>query len=504
MDKPYARWQSLYTANTISAAGKVTGLALRYGADLASAVTCTGVTLKLGHTNATDLSTTFSSNIGTGQGSQSTVLANASITFPAAATGAWQTISFTTPFDYNGRDNLLVEFELPYACSGSFPEAFDNAAGLVTVWTFASGSPTGGTNTFTPNVRLTFAGGDDAVEFGGVSNANIFGPLYRNMMLYLASDITGTGPITGIGMQVNATTVAGTYTYTLKLGHTTVSALTATFADNYNAGGASTIVTNGTFTIPAGIPTGDYVWIPFPGSFTYNGTDNLIVDFDLSSASATNNMRYTSGSGGGSARIAGGTTGSSVANIGIAGSRVNMIFRFNGGKMLVGLGAGSNSGQALGSGSAGQIQSLYSNTMLGTSGTINAVYLRLFSGTTPTSASLTNYKLYMGHTTKNILSVADTYASNMDENAAVFTGTLTVPAGLKAGDWVKIPLSSPFAYDVRKNLSILFATDAGPIDNRVSVTAYTTVLSVGRNDNNVLTPTWTYPGILDLAVDISK
>ena len=183
-----------------------------------------------------------------------------------------------------------------------------------------------------PNMQFLFSGGDDAVEYGGAGSSDLpFGSLHRTQMLYLASEINGAGPITGIALQTSATTTTGSYTYTLKLGHTTLSELTTSFAANYNAGMPSTLVSSGSFTIPAGVPAGEYIWIPFPGTFTYNGQDNLIVDIDVSSGTVLNAMRFTEGVGAG--RMLGGATGSDGTTMWTGTSMLNTKFRFNGGPL---------------------------------------------------------------------------------------------------------------------------------------------------------------------------
>ena len=75
----YARWQNLYTADTISASGRLMGIAVKYESVLVSAVTCTGVTIKVGHTNVTALTNIFANNVATGRGGQTTVLSHGGI-----------------------------------------------------------------------------------------------------------------------------------------------------------------------------------------------------------------------------------------------------------------------------------------------------------------------------------------------------------------------------------------------------------------------------------------
>jgi hypothetical protein len=43
----------------------------------------------------------------------------------------------------------------------------------------------------------------------------------------------------------------------------------------------------------------------------------------------------------------------------------------------------------------------------------------------------------------------------------VFSGAFSLPGGLKEGDWIEIPLSTPFTYDAGKNLVIQLSSDHG-------------------------------------------
>ena len=374
---------------------------------------------------------------------------------------------------------------------------------------------TGATWDSLAHMKLTFAGGDDKIDLGGAgSNPWPFdlatvGVSERPRMqnLYLASEINGSGPVTGIAFQMNATSPGGNYTYSLKLGHSTLAVLGSIFADNYS-GSPRTVANAVTFSIPAGIPAGEWVWVPIPdGVFTYNGTDNLIVEVAASAGTASTPLRFASIAG---RRVwVNDTTG--TATSGAVDPVVNHIaLRFHGAPVQVMPLTTSSSSQVLGSVSTGgQIQNLYDSTSLGTGGRITNVAVRL-SGATPVATSLANYKVYMGHTAKTQYIVADTYASNMDENMPVFNGTLTIPAGLKQGDWVNIPLQTPFTYDPSKNLSILFTSDFGVVGNEVSMHADSTrfpVHAVGRNDNTVDTsgtPGWTFDGAANVQLQIEK
>jgi len=336
---PYIRVQHLYSGtsgaagNRIQGSGYVTAVAFRSNS-ATPGFTCPDVTIKMGHTSATLLTTTFADNVEQGKGPLVTVLQNKQIAAPAGDVGDYIRLDLDTPFYFNGVDNLVVEYIRNGACSSTISLQFDYTTPPDQALDTVKPADAAGSLMQPPNMQFMFSGGDDAVEYGGASSSNLpFGRLYRMQMLYLASDINGSGPITGIALQANATTTSGSYTCTLRLGHTTLSALTSSFVENFNAGMPSTIVSNGSVTIPAGIPAGEYIWIPFPEAFIYNGQDNLIVDIDVSMGTVLNVMRYTDEVGAG--RLRGGATGSNTASIWSGASMLNMTFRFNGGKILL-------------------------------------------------------------------------------------------------------------------------------------------------------------------------
>ena len=485
--------QHLYTAAEIGGSGMITKIRLQQTSATAAAVTCPNITVKMGHTIVTALTVTFANNVETGKGTEQTVLSNATVTIPAAPANSWIDITFATPFYYNGMDNLVVDIERATACSdtvmtSTFTAATNRRAVSMTADATAGTADynaiiaNGGADTIQNGMQFVFAGGDDAVEFGGVSSGNApFGPPWRMQALYLSSDVSGTGPITGIGMQAFGTTVAGSYTYTLKLGHTTLSALTATFADNYNVGVPSTIVTSGSFTIPAGVPAGQYIWIPFPGTFSYNGHDNLIVDIDVSNAStASNNFTFKSGF---TDRMAFGSPGSSVMDIGMSVWLPHMKFRFNGGTMDTVTAGGLYDDYPFSSSYSPKRQYFYPATMLGTKGSINKIALRL--ATDSNAGTYNNFEVVMGHTVLTALTA--TFASNMTGANTVYNGSFPIPAGMKAGDWIEIPLSSGFAYDGTSNLVVQIATDAGSAQNNIFINGSSAAYHLSTNDRTIAT-----------------
>lgn len=431
----YRRAMHLYRASDIKGAGYVKAVSFRLNGDLAAAVTCPNTTVRLGHTSKTQfdgIDNTFAGYVEEGKGSFVTMIDNTTVSIPTGSAGAYYALNFTTPFYYNGVDNLIVDVERTTVCSGEVGNKMETGVGYNGQLYSSSSPATGNASANYQQIKLTFAGGDDAITFGGASSN--FWPFSQEMprvqMLYLADEIDGSGPITGVGFKIQTLTTQASYTYTIKMAHTTKSALTTTFADNVDKG-APVTVANGTFTVPANVPAGSYIWISCNGSFSYNGTDNLIVDIDVSYGSGDTYFMVASTTAG---RRAWGYHGD-VAATGLSTTTYEAKLRFNGAPVTVlppSTGTAVSS-QVLGSGMAGQLQSLYPSTLLGTSGTINSLYVRLDSSTTVTTASLTNYKVYMGHTSKTQLNMAETYDSNMTENATVFSGTLTIPAGKKGG-----------------------------------------------------------------------
>jgi hypothetical protein len=127
---------------------------------------CPNLTVRLGHTNLTALTTTFASNAETGQGSLVTVINNSSFNIPAGATGTWIDIPLQLPFDYNGVNNLVVDIEKPDACSQDVIVDTQVAASM-RLRTPTFGSATGTVDSLRNMAQFAFAGGETKIDFGG-------------------------------------------------------------------------------------------------------------------------------------------------------------------------------------------------------------------------------------------------------------------------------------------------------------------------------------------------
>jgi hypothetical protein len=457
--------QMLYTAAEINGVGRITALRFKYSGLEAASVTCPNTTIRLGHTHLTALTATFGTNVNQVAGSQRTVLDDTTLTIPTGKPGHWFEIPFATPFEYNGIDNLVVEVERTTACSATVGAAYVIAGGNRRAVSVATDSAPGTAQhnqtaaDFVDTAHLlqqfVFSGGDNAVRYPNVGGNAI--PFSTNVnhqhvqMLHLATDINGSGPITGIAMiGTEEPTDAATYTVNIKLGHTSLAALTGTFADNFNSGSPVNVATAATFNVPAGVPAGTPIWLPLDGVFAYNGTDNLIVDIEVTTGSANTSWAFDAIAG----RRLFAAVGNATGAVDIA--TYHTVFRFNGGTMdIIGVNSAS---VAVFASSAGGHQFLLRAAELGTSGSIDKLACRL--SVSSTAASYPNFTVTLAHTAQTALVATD--ATNVAGGSTVYNATFNMPADLLVGDWVEIPFSTPFSYNGVDNLVVQTTTGAGP------------------------------------------
>jgi len=160
----------------------------------------------------------------------------------------WVTFDFQTPFDYNGTDNLLVDFSYnndwndwslwgePGWCLASAP------GGLRTIWysgwaddplTWPGNSPTPLPSDLVPDVRL---GGDSAVTVGTGTGQSEFpfyiidAPSTRTQVIYLASEIGGARRISSLALNVAQVPGAPLTRWTIRVKHTSLAAYPVSFA----------------------------------------------------------------------------------------------------------------------------------------------------------------------------------------------------------------------------------------------------------------------------------
>lgn len=461
------RYQALVRAQDIQGSGALRSLALRFGA-VSTGNSCPNVTIKLVHrgVGAAALSTTFASNLTSGRGAPVTVFGPATLTIPAGASGDYFAVPLSGAFNYNGVDNLIVDIESDVCTATTVLDAHDaNPVYTALIWNVDDRTaPTGAAWNSLADMMFTFAGGDNRVQSPGSFSTNIF-PFgsfaggAKVQLLYYPAEIDGTGPITGIAFPVSAVTTAQSHTVTVKLGHSTLTDLTTTFANNFNLGTPVIVANAVTFEIPAGAPAGRHLWVPLPdGVFNYNGTDNLIVEIEAS-ASAGSTSVTTHQAGLNQRRL----VASPVAVTGSTDDIVNDIqLRFAGGSMDVitpgAMMGGLTDGFPFDSNVDSKRQFLYRAAELGSRGTISRFACRTGPSSGGGAETGFNYTIVLSHGTAPALSA--TFANNLASPVTVFSGTFDL-AAVTAGDWVEIPLTTPFAYNGRDNLVLEISGSGG-------------------------------------------
>ena len=79
---------------------------------------------------------------------------------------------------------------------------------------------------------------------------------------------------------------------TVRLGMTTLSLLTATFASNYNVGSPVSMASNVSYTVPQNNGN-TYLQLPTTNNFSYNGQDGIIIDIAKTSSTASSNAAWS-------------------------------------------------------------------------------------------------------------------------------------------------------------------------------------------------------------------
>ncbi len=483
-----SRYQLLYTPAEISGSGNMANLGFQLNSDLVADVSCPNVTIKMGHTSIASLTSTYDSNVETGSGSRMEVATDLNLTIPAGSSGDYFNVPLDVSFHYNGVDNLVVEIVRSAACDASVSVKGTPAAYNASVFNTSSDvAATGTASAAQIHMKAIFEGGVDKLEKSGTSNN--FWPFTsqsaHTQNLYTVADINGSGPITGLAFQMNQPSTEQTFTVSVKLGHTTLTDLTGTFADN--SSDLKAVATDINFTVPAGLVAGDWFWVPLNGSFNYNGTDNLLVDIEVPVGTGDIDLRYTSSAN--LVRAAANVGDLTTADLG--GTEYHVKFRFNGATTDVITDGANSTGFVFPATGGTSRQALYRSTELGTAGMISKVSCRMQSATS-TLTEYPNYLVTMGHTT--LAQLTSTFADNFDDATVVYDGNFTVPAGLVQGDWIEIPVT-PFAYDGKRNLVVQFAGDGGGTGHSCMLSSADStrypVQVIGTSDRTSLTATVT-------------
>ena len=447
--------QFILEAADIGGSGYITAMDFVSATDTSGvSISCPDITLRMGHTNLATLTTTLASNYETGHGSLETVIANSVVVFPAVVAGEPLTLNLETPFYFNGQDNIIVEFIKTGNCDDDINISTEST-GRSSIWTNNLSATSATVNAYAPVVDLHFKGGVNEVS---QTHTYLAPPLNTNpswqrmQMLYTPGMINGSGRISGFAVKAWTTTTNQQFEYSMRLAHTGVSNLTSIFADNFDMGSGTLVADAAILNVPAGIPDGEYFWIPMPdGTFDYNGQDNLLVEIIVNSATGNVNISdydssYDSGAWGANDNPYVATVGAYL---------LNARFRFKGGTMDV-MPSPTVFTTVFGVGAQTR-QYMFRATELGTAGTINKLACRLNSGTT-LETTFSNFEAKLETTDAEQLDGGSTSA-NSPNPTTVYSGDFVLPADLIAGDWIDIPFSTPYAYNGEGNLIVTLSND---------------------------------------------
>lgn len=291
------RQQYLYTAAELYAAGAapgmITGLAFNVQA-VNNCLPMPNYTIRVKHTDQTVLTTTF--EVG-----DYTTVWNQPEYMPTAD---WNAHIFTTPFQWNGTSNLLVELVtdmITVAYTQNAQVYFTPTTGVNTSLRFQSDSANGNTGT-TGTVTVNRANTRFFMQIGGMGS--------------LSGTVTSGGnPLAGVLVAVNATAftqttgAAGTYSfpflqpgnYTVtasKLGYETQTLPAVLVADqtttlNFNLVASTTVSVTGT-VVGSDNPTVGLsgATVNLTGPMNYSGTTNAQGQFTITNVLGGNTYNY--------------------------------------------------------------------------------------------------------------------------------------------------------------------------------------------------------------------
>jgi hypothetical protein len=459
---PQARYMMLYLTTDIKGSGMINSISLRRGAIMSSPVTCSNVTIRMGHTDSgVGLSGTFANNFQKGEGTFETVLDNTSVTIPAGPADEYFTIQLSKAFNYNGVDNIIMEIARAAECTQEIPiTTHQTASFYATCYNGTSATAEDGTLTrLVAEMKFTFSGGGNAIEYGGTLTMgapfNGIPASQKVQLLYTKNEINGSGYIDGIAFPLGGNSLSGSCTVNIRIGHSTLTSLVKTsWNDNFNSGTPVTMASGITFVVPPGIPLGTYVWLPITNMFYYNGKDNLVVEIEVTDFTgiATTWRSKNPDVGTNYTRAGGSSSAPAITDF----TQYDIKFRFYGGTMDVITDSEYSTSQVFNTDAAGII-GLYQAYELGTAGEIRSIACRQYLTYSP-GLRYANYKVIIGHS--NVVSLNSVSANNFVSRTTVFDGTANIPEGSITGDWIEIPLTTPFHYDGKSNLAVWLGTTA--------------------------------------------
>jgi len=302
---------------------------------------------------------------------------------------------------------------------------------------------------------------------GDSQNVGLFSTATRKyMMLYKSSEIEGSGEIKSISFESKGSTSSDTScpNVVLKMGHTSLSELVGTFADNIEEGKGSlkTVASIANLTIPAGLVAGDYFSIPLDIPFSYNGKDNLVIEVDRPeecTAAVVVNASSSVEKGYMYDVDVNATTGS------LSSYKIHFNVEFSGGvntQNVEGVTGNTFPFSTL----LKRTQHLYTSSDINGSGPITGIAFQLKNLSV---AAEYNATVILGHTTLEQFDANNKYADNYKDTPTIVSDNVhfSIPDGLEANDWFWVPLSGSFNYNGTDNLIVDVKVTAASETNQV-------------------------------------
>lgn len=290
------------------------------------------------------------------------------------------------------------------------------------------------------------------------------------MQVYLSTELQASGVIKSLTLYYQSP-VTGLITcpnLVIKMGHTDVSVLNATYASNYERGQGSLVTV---YDGPVTLAAGDSVTIELDEPFNYNGTDNLIVDIVRNGGCGANAplSAHTTAS----ARNANDTypPTESEATRAVAPRVEEYVakvrFNFAGGDST--MKCNENAAAVnLFVNYATMAQILFDKDRVSGSGPVTGLGFALKTNS-PGTDEVYTLTVSMWHAAGTGLTGGGTWTDNFKSGASTLVAenaTFTIPANTPAGTYVWLPLNGAFGYNGTDGLVVDIETAAGGTDDQ--------------------------------------
>ena len=281
----YSTCQMLYTPTEIGKPGKISSIAFKVAN--ATALATSEVKVYLGHKSGT-----FSSESDYVRSSNLTLVYSGSPTL--GQTTGWETLTFNQgSFTYNGTDNLVVVVTRKSSSYSSTLKYYFFTGDGYALYRWNDDNTSYGDVTNTSNAYSTTTNRPNIkINIDGPARGRLapYGNYYKystNQMLYTPSEIGKRGKISSLAFKVANASSFATSEVKVYLGHKS-SKFSST--SDYVRSSNLTLVYSGSPTLGQ---TAGWETLTFnQGSFTYNGTDNLVVVITRKSSNYSSTLKY--------------------------------------------------------------------------------------------------------------------------------------------------------------------------------------------------------------------